>query len=179
MVPHQPKDGQPPEGSVLKTGNLAIRLTHKSNTQGWSLTNLRMVTPFWPVWHHLARVAHVWPHVTMFGPVWLRWTLFGPVWPRLIPVIILPSLASFGTAFPIWLHLAWFGLFDPIWLCLTLFGSFFDPVLPYLPLFGPAWHPLLIQFNSFTQFYPHFTLLYPFSPLLNPIWACFTSFGIL
>ena len=29
MVPHQPEDGHPPEGSVLKTGNLAIRL----NTQ--------------------------------------------------------------------------------------------------------------------------------------------------
>ena len=31
MVTHQPKDGQPPEGSVLQTWNLALDLTHKTN----------------------------------------------------------------------------------------------------------------------------------------------------
>ena len=40
MVTHQPKDGHPPERSVLMTGNLALRLKTKltpgDNCNGWS-----------------------------------------------------------------------------------------------------------------------------------------------
>ena len=56
MVPHQPEDGHPPEGIVLKTGNLAFTLYSQKLQRmitamdghlpslGWSPTNLRMVT---------------------------------------------------------------------------------------------------------------------------------------
>ena len=57
MVTHQPKDGHPPEGSVLQTWNLALKLNqiHKrkpgNNFRGWSPTIPRMVT-------HLPKDGH-------------------------------------------------------------------------------------------------------------------------
>ena len=56
MVTHQPKDGHPPEGSVLQTWNLTFNLNSQNYIQmtlamdgylpslGWSPTNPRMVT---------------------------------------------------------------------------------------------------------------------------------------
>ena len=56
MVTHQPKDGHPPEGSILQTRNLALRLNSQNKDQvttamdghlpflGWSPANPRMVT---------------------------------------------------------------------------------------------------------------------------------------
>ena len=56
MVTHQPKDGLPPEGSMLQNRNLALRLNSQDKDQvqtarnvhlpslGWSPTNPRMVT---------------------------------------------------------------------------------------------------------------------------------------
>ena len=56
MVTHQPKDGHPPEGSIMQTRNLALRLNSQNKDQVttarnghlssrvWSPTNLRMVT---------------------------------------------------------------------------------------------------------------------------------------
>ena len=74
----QPKDGHPPEGSVLHTWS-PWRVTCQpmdgfSPTQGW----LPRFTLLGPIWHHLAWVAHVWPHLALFGPIWSHLALFGP-----------------------------------------------------------------------------------------------------
>ena len=62
MVTHQPKDGHPPEGSMLQTLNLALRLISQNYDQvttarnghlpsfGWSPTNQRMVNLQKEVW---------------------------------------------------------------------------------------------------------------------------------
>ena len=97
------------------------------------------LAPFGPVWPRLTPFGSKWPRLPLFGsvllclapfgnvwsrlallvPVWPCLALFDPVWPRLVPVNICPSLAPFGTVFPIWLRLAWFGLFDPIYTLVT------------------------------------------------------------
>ena len=60
MVTHQPKDGQPPEGGVLQTWNLAI-------------TDYSRIT-------RQPKDGHPnWPCVAQFGPVWSRLAMFGPV----------------------------------------------------------------------------------------------------
>ena len=82
-ITHQPKDGHPPEGSVLLTWNLAI--THYSQNEhqvttamdghlpslGGSPANPSMVT-------HQPKDGHlIWPHLAQFGPVWPGLALFG------------------------------------------------------------------------------------------------------
>ena len=65
MVTHQPKDGHPPEGSMLQTRNLALRLISQNYDQvttagnghlpslRWSPTNPRMVTLHKEVYYRL------------------------------------------------------------------------------------------------------------------------------
>ena len=84
-IPHKPKDGHPPERSILKTGNLALKLKTQNQHQvrtamdghlsflGGCPANPRMVTSFGPDR----------PHLTPFGPGFPCLALFGAVWPRL------------------------------------------------------------------------------------------------
>ena len=65
MVTHQPKDGHPPEGSMLQTRNLALRLISQNYDQvttagnghlpslRWSPTNPKMVTLHKEVYYRL------------------------------------------------------------------------------------------------------------------------------
>ena len=76
MVTHQAKEGHPPEGSMLQTRNLALRLISQNYDQvttarngqlpslGWSPTNPRMVTLHKEVYYRLGIWHLDLPHKT-------------------------------------------------------------------------------------------------------------------
>ena len=164
MIPRSPKDGQPPERSVLKTGNLALKakVTPGDNCKGCSIKIPRRVT-------HQPKYGHP-PE----GSVPLTWNLAITFYTSLTKLTPgdnchgwSPTILRGSPANP---RMVTHQIKDGhlVWPCLALI----DTILPGFPMFGPVlalFGPVLAPFGTVWPHLPPFCPILPHFALFGPV----------